>query len=478
MTVYDTYKNLQVLCTICFVFTVTLVALNTTLPHLLRKLHKGLIILPCILGLSLFANAQSIGCDGFGYLIETTGTPAKQYLIQIDISSGVSTIVYSMDIPAVPDAMGFNPTDGNLWGYASDSSVFVFRGPVSSITYASYPITGLPVEPYDAGDISYNGILYLYANDSSAIQEVDVNPSSPTYLHYLGALPIAPLNIFDFAFNPVDSNLYTVTSGGATHQLISINPTTGVETVVGAVAGLPAGDSYGAMYSDASGDLFLQSNTTGKIYRINSTSTTSSPFATFITTTVTSSINSDGARCNSPITLPVQLTSFSGIMSGSTSVLTWQTSEEINFKEFVLEYSSNSSTNFQPIDTIKASGSTSGDTYNALYDAPQGPGYYVLKIMDIDGSYRYSNVVSLTTTTVATAHISLFPNPAKDQVIVRGLVANDQIKIIDMMGRVLNTEYTTDDAKQIDISNYPPGFYMVQVLQDGQIVSNMKLVKY
>ena len=46
------------------------------------------------------------------------------------------------------------------------------------------------------------------------------------------------------------------------------------------------------------------------------------------------------------------------------------------------------------------------------------------------------------------------------------------------MGRVLNSEYTTDDAKQIDISNYPPGFYMVQVLQDGQIVSNMKLAKY
>ncbi|HTC00700.1 MAG TPA: hypothetical protein VK705_08460, partial [Ferruginibacter sp.] len=129
MREYDTYKNLQVLCTICFVFTAAIVVLNTTLLHLLRKLHKGLIILPCILGLSIFANAQSIGCDGFGYLIETTGTPAKQYLIQIDISSGVSTIVYSMDIPAVPDGMGFNPLDGNLWGYASDSSVFVFRGP-------------------------------------------------------------------------------------------------------------------------------------------------------------------------------------------------------------------------------------------------------------------------------------------------------------------------------------------------------------
>ena len=478
MREYDTYKNLQVLCTICFVFTAAIVVLNTTLLHLLRKLHKGLIILPCILGLSIFANAQSIGCDGFGYLIETTGTPAKQYLIQIDISSGVSTIVYSMDIPAVPDGMGFNPTDGNLWGYASDSSVFVFRGPVSSITYTSYPITGLPVAAYNSGDVSYNGILYLYASNGSAIQEVDVNPSSPTYLTYLGALPIAPLNAFDFAFNSVDSNLYTVTSGGTTHQLIRINPTTGVETVVGTVAGLPAGENYGSIYFDASGDMFIQSNTTGKIYRINSTATTSSPFATFITTTVTSSIQSDGARCNSPITLPVQLVSFSGLTSGYTSVLTWQTSEEINFKEFILEYSpDNNGSDFKPIDTIKASGNSSGDTYNALYDAPKGPGYYVLKIMDIDGSYRFSNVVFLTTTNVAIAHISLFPNPAKDQVIVRGLVVNDQIKIIDLMGRVLYAEYTSDDAIQIDISNYPPGLYMVQVLRDGQIVSNMKLDK-
>jgi hypothetical protein len=480
MSHFDTYKNLHVLCTISFVLGVTLVTLHTNLLDLLRKLHKGLILLPCaFLFFGLSSKAQSIGCDGFGYLVENSGTPTKQYLVQIDISSGVSEIVDNENLPGkLLDGMGFNPIDGNLWGSASDSSVFVFRGPSTSITFATYPITGLPPASYNSGDINYNGVLYLYNSGGSAIQEVDVNPSSPTYLTYLGALPVTPMNISDYSFNAIDSNLYTVTSGGATHQLIRINPTTGAETIVGNVAGLVAGDSYGAMYFDASGNMFIQSNTTGKIYQINSTSTTTSPFATFITTTVRSTLQSDGARCNVTTILPVQLISFAGVMSGYTSILTWQTSEELNFKEFELEYSpDNDGSHFKPVDTVAASGSSFGDTYSALYDAPKGVGYYRLKITDDDGSFKYSDIVKLETTDVPTAHISLYPNPAKDVVVIRGLEPNDQITLIDMVGRPITSLSATDDAKQVDISNYPSGLYMVQVLRSGQIVSNLKLDK-
>ncbi|HMG82627.1 MAG TPA: T9SS type A sorting domain-containing protein [Ferruginibacter sp.] len=479
MSYFETYKNLHVLSTTCLVLTATVVALSTSLLDLLRRLHKGLILLPCILVFSLCSKAQSIGCDGFGYLVQTTGSPTKQYLIQIDIASGVSEIVDNENLPGtILDGMGFNPIDGNLWGSASDSSVFVFRGPSTSITFATYPITGLPPASYNSGDISYNGVLYLYNSGSSAIQEVDVNPSSPTYLTYLGALPVTPMNIEDYSFNSIDSSLYTVTSGGATHDLIKINPTTGVETIVGSIAGLAAGDSYGAMYFDASGNMFIQSNTTGKIFQINSASTTSAPFATFITTTVRSSNQSDGARCNVTTLLPVKLVSFAGVESGSTTVLTWQTAEEIDSKEFIVEYSpDNNGKDFKAIDTVAASGNSFGDTYSSLYDAPNGIGYYRLKIVDLDGTYTYSNIVVMQTTNAPSAHISLYPNPAKDLVIVRGLESNDQVTLIDMTGRPITSSSTTDDAKQIDISNYPSGMYMVQVVRAGQIVTNLKLAK-
>jgi hypothetical protein len=172
------------------------------------------------------------------------------------------------------------------------------------------------------------------------------------------------------------------------------------------------------------------------------------------------------------------LVSFSGILSGYTSVLTWQTSEEINFKEFEVQYSPDKDgSHFKAVDTVRAGGSSFGDTYGSLYDAPKGVGYYRLKIIDIDGSYTYSQVINLETTDVAIAHISLYPNPSKDVVIVRGLLANDQVKVIDMYGRTLISVFTVDDAKQLDISNFPPGLYMVQVLRSGQIVSNMKLDK-
>ena len=453
----------------------------------LCKYCRPFLLFSFFLLLSLFAKSQtSIGCDGYSYLIESTGTgtvgsPFQQYLIQLSLQTDSAKIVDSaFDGNFAPNAMGYNPIDGNLWGYSHGSRIFEFTGPVNALTYTTIKIPGLPSAVYNNGDVSASGVLYLYASNTTEMYEVNINVGSGHYLQ-LDSITVAPLNITDFSFNPIDSDLYAVTSATSSHVLEKINPVTGAETVVGnaAVAGLTSFESYGASYFDAAGNYYIQSNGSGIIYRINSVATitnTTTPAATAVETAASSG-NSDGARCNqAPVLLPVKLVSFTGLKSGYTTVLSWQTSLEVDFRDFEIEYASDS-VSFVQIGTVYSSGKPTGNSYDFLYDQPVGVGYYGLKIVNTDGSFQYSDIVIIQNGSVATPHISLYPNPSTSSVIVRGLVANDLIRLVDMTGRVLTQVTTVDDAKQIDISNYPSGFYMVQVIDNDNIVSNLKLDK-
>ena len=57
--------------------------------------------------------------------------------------------------------------------------------------------------------------------------------------------------------------------------------------------------------------------------------------------------------------------------------------------------------------------------------------------------------------------ILIYPNPASQNISIRGLQAQRQIKIIDMMGRTIIDQEATD-GQTIDISSLTPGVYMVK----------------
>ncbi len=60
----------------------------------------------------------------------------------------------------------------------------------------------------------------------------------PTFLTLLApVLTTSAMDIADWAFSPVDGQLYGVGTTGTTHNLYRINPVTGIRTVVGLVTG-------------------------------------------------------------------------------------------------------------------------------------------------------------------------------------------------------------------------------------------------
>jgi hypothetical protein len=98
-----------------------------------------------------------------------------------------------------------------------------------------------------------------------------------------------------------------------------------------------------------------------------------------------------------PITLPVTLISFEGKTTQGVNSLIWKTEQEFQLSHYTVERKINDAT-YAPVATIKAVNNGQPQQYH--YDdvsasATGGKKYYRLKMINDDGSYKYSSVVSL-----------------------------------------------------------------------------------
>lgn len=82
-----------------------------------------------------------------------------------------------------------------------------------------------------------------------------------------------------------------------------------------------------------------------------------------------------------------------------------------------------------------------------------------------------------TAATKAVLHPEIFPNPAKGVLNMRLPMESRRIQLSDLSGRTLRTQPVAPGHSRLDISNCPPGVYVITVIaEDGQR-SNLKFVK-
>lgn len=170
--------------------------------------------------------------------------------------------------------------------------------------------------------------------------------------------------------------------------------------------------------------------------------------------------------------LPITLSSFSGIANKCDAVLQWKTSQEINADKFVVEQSSNG-LNFTAIAEIKSANSSTGKSYQTSVSQPTGIMYYRLKLLDKDGKFSYSPIVTVRTSCTSTDYMTVYPNPVSTNLTVsfhtayKG-VAN--LQIVNAIGQQLATQKIKITAAantfNLDMSNYSPGMYMLYLADD------------
>ncbi len=146
----------------------------------------------------------------------------------------------------------------------------------------------------------------------------------------------------------------------------------------------------------------------------------------------------------SGVPLPVQLTSFTGYKDGAVNQLNWKSSSELNTLEFIVERSTDA-INFIALGSVDAAGfSTMPLNYQFTDNAPENAiNYYRLKMVDIDYTYEYSNIIAINNINIFISNdIVLFPNPTTDNLFANITSASKQdmnIVVLDMSGRIIST---------------------------------------
>ena len=183
-------------------------------------------------------------------------------------------------------------------------------------------------------------------------------------------------------------------------------------------------------------------------------------------------------------TLPIELLSFTGKLQGENSRLNWSTSFEQNSKGFEVEKSLDG-VNFRKIGFVAGAGN-SNSTKNYSFTDPQRAvefNYYRLKLVDIDNTFEYSDVV-LVKNAYGKQDVYLAGNPVTNSINIQfAKTPNSKVavSIYDMKGRnVYNATYNNymQTSLQINVAGklLAHGVYSVKVETGGKIY-NLKAIK-
>lgn len=279
-------------------YLVVLDHLDNDAPNLNISLPDRTVHLVTIAGASVVE--QDFPYDPVGQSFDAC--PFDAFLFQTNPSDAYTiTLVTGSDVREAVDignrhinGIGFNPLNSFIYGSNSTDQDGTISRVDSNYDVATLgPIVGLPTGVnFFVGDVSPDGKLYFRQGQNLRI--IDTNPSSSTYLKYETLSLSQNISITDFAFSPVDGQIYTVANDNK--NLYRINPSTGAVENLGNT-GITGSSTFGAQFYDRAGFLYLSRNQDGNIFRVD-TRNPASINATSVEFSLgpLSNIN-DGARC-------------------------------------------------------------------------------------------------------------------------------------------------------------------------------------
>ena len=188
-----------------------------------------------------------------------------------------------------------------------------------------------------------------------------------------------------------------------------------------------------------------------------------------------------------PPILPVNLLSFTAAKSGSGVLLNFATTGEVDLASFEIERSADGAS-FATIGSVAAGQHAAADAGNETDSTAQNEytfddtrplpsvNFYRLKMLDRDGSYSYSKVVTIRYNN--TSSLSVFPNPAGGTINVELHLPAGQVllQVIDASGHTVRTLALSSTGGNLstamDISGLANGWYFIRA--GGETLSFVK----
>ncbi|MBO9563254.1 MAG: T9SS type A sorting domain-containing protein [Niastella sp.] len=183
-------------------------------------------------------------------------------------------------------------------------------------------------------------------------------------------------------------------------------------------------------------------------------------------------------------TLPLTLVRFTAERQDGSILLNWESENEVNFREYVLERSKDG-LNFAAVATIPGKGGLQAlYAYTDNLSAQTGSKlYYRLKQVDNNERFVYSRILAITTQKIVGMSLNMAPNPSSGNVNIS--IASDKkrnitINVFDNIGRLLITQRTGvgagDNIVPLSRANTLQGGTYTVIINDGELKLSQKLL--
>lgn len=176
--------------------------------------------------------------------------------------------------------------------------------------------------------------------------------------------------------------------------------------------------------------------------------------------------------------LPVTITSFTGQQVNDNVLLRWNATFETSFKQYEIERSVEGN-NFVKIGTVLGQNLAN---YNFTDNSAKGNPilYYRLKMIDIDGRFKYSSVVAVRFGTSSNSTL-VFPNPTNGFTklsFAAPLLEASQITVYDFSGRLVKQSKIAigTTTSNLDLSGLAAGKYAIKIVNSKQVINETVVV--
>lgn len=165
--------------------------------------------------------------------------------------------------------------------------------------------------------------------------------------------------------------------------------------------------------------------------------------------------------------LPVQLTTFQGQATTNGAVLKWETASERNADYFEVQRAESPAGPFSSLGQVKSAGSAAAaHAYEFVDERAVGLHYYRLRLVDRDGTARFSPVATVAGGQLA--RLMAYPTVAATVLHVAGQ-AGTQLHVLNAQGqRVQTVALVATQPQPLDVSTLPSGTYFLRDAATGQ----------
>jgi hypothetical protein len=184
--------------------------------------------------------------------------------------------------------------------------------------------------------------------------------------------------------------------------------------------------------------------------------------------------------------LPVTLLSFNCAAQGEDAEIRWESASENNIRNYVIERG-NDGIHFDAIQTQPAQGQSDGVTKYQYTDVgifnKNETVFYRLKIVEDDGTFKYSNINKISNGKVQETKLIVYSNPVKSICNVSYTLSTDTevaVLVYDFSGKLVGKESVNgskgNNGMFMDFSKLHDGQYVLKLVGSG-IDDSFKFIK-